>query len=187
MLTVNEVREFEGLDALTTESPVKTERGRRHKAKIARKYRIVRLQVQHQKTVQLMSDVEEMQDVIEQWDSRIHWINWDEAGDEGKPTIARCGAVVHNGDQWYSSGALDDDLAVVSCPDCSSMPEYGLKLLAQTDLGEETNVRSILPDGRIVNPVGEIFLGEAEPCVLESGILDLLQGVEAALFGTEDE
>jgi hypothetical protein len=132
-MTVDEARLWEGLKKLQTQR-FESEAGKVWK----RDQHLRRLQIQHEKTVQLMKDVGEMQDVIDKYDSRVHWLIWSSAGDEGEATIACCGAIVHDGKHWYSSATSEDDLAEVTCPDCSALPEYNMKLLAQTDIGEDT-------------------------------------------------
>ncbi len=126
--TVNERRAYVGLPPLPD---VPQPRGRR----LRRAQHVRRLQNQHEKTVQLMQDYEDMQDVLAKFDHRVHWLDWDSI-EEGKASVAHCGAVVHDGTTWLSTAAIFNLMDTVTCEDCCALPEYNLKLLAQTDLGD---------------------------------------------------
>jgi hypothetical protein len=104
-----------------------------------------RLQAEHEYTIHQVDDAEEMKDIIEKFDSRIHWLDWTlvETASAGSFTIAYCGAVIHDGEHWHSTAAINNDLSSVNCPDCCAIPEYNLKLLAQTDLGDGYNAKTL--------------------------------------------
>lgn len=99
-----------------------------------------KLQDQHEKAVQVMADVEGVLDMIDNWDSRCHWLPLEEIADEGEPSIARCGAVVHDGDTWRSMMCTGGNLNLVTCEDCRDLPEYGVELLSETSLGEDDGI-----------------------------------------------
>lgn len=134
-MTIDEIRGVLSLPEVTSELEAM-------KAYVRHQH-ISRLQSQHEKTVQLMQDVEELQEVIEKFDSRVHWLDWMKVGDEGEPTIAMCGATIHDGKHWFSMAAFENYLSSVTCKECSDLPEYNLKLLGQADLGDSTKLQEV--------------------------------------------
>lgn len=111
---------------------------------------------------------------LDQFDPTIHWIDWEAVGAEGEPTVAHCGAVVYDGTQWLSMPASSDKLAEVTCPHCQEIPEYGVRLLAEADLGDVTAQKKLamLPDGKIVS-IGAL----AEVMELPSGMFEALDAI----------
>lgn len=161
LFKMNEIRRECGLPSLKETATPHWERAQH----------VRRMQNQHEKTVQLMKDYEDMQDVLEKFDHRIHWLDWDSI-EEGKATIAYCGAVVHDSTTWVSHGALFNLLDTVTCEDCCALPEYNLKLLAQTDLGDTKEISVSMHEIKPTMFVGEVT--EVVPMSMPEGILDYL-------------
>lgn len=125
----NERRAWAGLDAMIEE-------GKYADKSIARTLYFSKLQDQHEKTVQLMKDFDDLVGTLETWDSRIHWIVWNEE-EADEYLYAKCGALIHDGKHWHSTGTWKRALSDVTCEECTSLEEYNLKLLAETDIGDD--------------------------------------------------
>lgn len=126
---------------------------------------------------------------LKDFDPTVHWIDWEDVKG-GQPLHAACGALVHDGKHWKSLAHSPGELSGVTCPDCEALPEYGVKLLAEVDLGDGVRPKAKLdlPPTRAVKPSGITGVsskasdGVYEPLELTSGLFDRL---DAFMYGSK--